>query len=251
MMQRSAVSAGSLATLFQERAEPPSKSEIAWYAARLPRERGAVLDAMAGTGRLLVPLIEAGFHVHGAELSPTMLARCRTRLDALGRTAELFHQSVVALNLPFRYAASLIAGGAFQLLVHRNAALDALLRIRAHLVAPAILLLDLCVPAGAEHPPGAAVVEVQSVMPGDGMRIGLRSETSFDVEQRRIDVVRRYERRDRQAIIAREDETLSLTWYTEEDAVALLGAAGYRDIDVDPAPWRSGNERHFAVSARA
>ena len=251
MRERCAVSVqGNLATLFEERAEPPADGEIAWYAARLPRGSGVVLDAIAGTGRLLVPLIDAGWQVHGAEASATMLARCRARLERCGHTTELFRQSVVALNLPFRYAAAFIAGGAFQLLVDPAAALDALLRLRAHLVEPALLLLDLFVPAGAEHPPGAAVVEVQAVTPLDGGRIGLRSETSFDVAQKRIDVVRRYERRDRQSIVEREDETVSLTWYSEEQAVALLEAAGYCNVHIDSPPCAREEGRRFAAIAR-
>ncbi|HZI83279.1 MAG TPA: class I SAM-dependent methyltransferase [Casimicrobiaceae bacterium] len=251
-MQRPALSEPSLQALFREAAErPAAPGEIAWYGARLPRGAGPVLDAMAGSGRMLVPLVDAGFHVHGAESSAVRLARCRARLEERGRTAELFRQDVIALNLPFRYAAAFIAGGAFQMLVDPAAALDALLRMRAHLVEPALLLLDLFVPAEAQHPPGAAVVEVSTVTAVEGCRIGLRSETSFDVELKRIDVVRRYERRERQVITAREDELVSFTWYAEEEAVGLLDAAGYRDIRIDAGPAAREDGRHFAVVARA
>jgi hypothetical protein len=248
-MQRDAASERSLGTLFRPPSEhAPGEREVAWYAHRL--SPGPVLDAMAGSGRLLVPLLDAGFRVHGAETSPQSIAECRARLDARGLATELFRQRAVALNLPFRYTAAFVGSGAFQRIVDRADALDALLRIRAHLVEPARLLLDLFLPAGAEHPPGAAVVEVRTVTPVDGCRIGLRSETSFDLASKRIDVVRRYERRDALAITAREDELISFTWYSEDDAVALLDAAGYRDIEVDPAPWPGDGDRHFAIVAQ-
>jgi hypothetical protein len=250
MIDRNGTSDGaSLATLFREGAEPATPAEVAWYAGPLPR--ATVLDAMAGTGRVLAPLLDAGFPVHGAEASLALLARCRAEVARCGHSTELFRQSVTGLNLPFRYGAAFIAGGAFQHLVDSAAALDALLRIRAHLVEPARLMLDLFVPDGAEHPPGAAVIEVQTVTPADGGRIGMRSETSFDVAQKRIDVVRRYERRERTAIVAREDETVSLTWYTEEQAVALLHAAGYRDCSIERMAGSSARGRRFAVVARA
>jgi SAM-dependent methyltransferase len=243
---------GTLGTLFHDAEEPrASDSEIAWYAARLPRNAGLALDVMAGSGRLLVPLLEAGFQVHGVDISEATLASCRKRLAASGHTTELFRQDVAALNLPFRYAAAFVAGGSFQLLTDTAAALDALLRIRAHLIDPGLLLLDLFVPAGAEHPPGAPVVEVRTVTPVEGCRIGLRSETFFDVDLRRIDVKSRYERRDQLAITAREDETFALTWYTEDEALTLLDDAGYRDIKIEPAAFPRGNGRYFAVTARA
>ena len=243
---------GILGALFHDAEEPrASDLEIAWYSAHLPRMDGPVLDVMAGSGRLLVPLLEAGLRVHGIDLSEAMLANCRKRLEASGVETALFRQNVTALNLPFRYAAAFVAGGSFQLLSDSTAALDALLRIRAHLIEPGVLLLDLFVPGGAEHPPGAAVVEVRTVAPVEGCRIGLRSETVFDVDLRRIDVTSRYERRDRHTITAREDETLALTWYTEDEALTLLADAGYRDIRIEPAAWPREDGRHFAVSARA
>ncbi len=243
---------GALATLFYDADRPRAgDAEVAWYEARLPRDAGPVLDAMAGSGRLLVPLLEAGLQVHGVDSSEAMLASCERRLESAGRSTRLYRQNVATLNLPSRYAAAYVAAGAFQLLADPIAALDALLRIRAHLLDPGLLLLDLFVPTQVEHPPGAPIVEVRTVSPGEGVRIGLRSETVLDVAMRRIDVRTRYERRDRAAITAREDETRALTWYSEEEALRLLGDAGYRDLRAEPLAWSGEGGRHFAVFGKA
>jgi SAM-dependent methyltransferase len=243
---------GTLGTLFYDADRPrASDAEVAFYAGCLPRDAGPVLEAMAGSGRLLVPLLEAGIQVHGVDSSEAMLASCERRLVAAGRTTRLYRQNVATLNLPSRYAAAYIAAGAFQLLADPVTALDALLRIRAHLVDPGLLLLDLFMPTQAEHPPGAPIVEVRTVTPGEGVQIGLRSETFLDVGMRRIDVKTRYERRDRTAITAREDETRALTWYSEEEALRLVGDAGYRDIATEPLAWSREGGRHFALRARA
>jgi SAM-dependent methyltransferase len=242
---------GTLGTMFYDADRPrASDAEVAWYAQRLPRDAGPVLEAMAGSGRLLVPLLEAGIQVHGVDSSDAMLASCERRLACAGRTTRLYRQSVATLNLPSRYPAAYIAGGAFQLLADPVTALDALLRIRAHLIDPGLLLLDLFVPTQAEHPPGAPVVEVRTVTPGEGVQIGLRSETFLDVGLRRIDVKTRYERRDRTAITAREDESRALTWYSEEEAIRLVGDAGYRDLGTEPLAWSFEGGRHFAVRAK-
>lgn len=243
---------GTLGTLFYDAVRPCAcNAEVAWYTAHLPHDAGPVLDAMAGSGRLLVPLLQAGIQVHGVDNSDAMLASCEKRLAAVSRTTRLYRQNIAALNLPARYAAAFIAAGAFQLLADPILALDALLRIRAHLIEPGLLLLDLFVPTQVEHPPGAPIVEVRTVMPGDGVQIGLRSETSFNVDRRRIEVKTRYERRERTAITAREDETRTLTWYSEEEALALVGDAGFRDLWTEPLAWTCEGGRHFAVGAKA
>ncbi len=140
--------------------------------------RGPSLEVMSGSGRLMIPLMQLGLNVHGADASPAMLASCEARLGAAALTTPLFRQDAVTLNLPFRYAAAFVAAGSFQLLVDPIAAQKALERIRAHLVAPGVLLMDLYVPAEAAHPPGAPVVHVQTVTLPDGTKIARRSETA-------------------------------------------------------------------------
>ncbi len=245
-----------LCTLFYDATKPrASDAEIAWYASRLPRDIGPALEVMSGSGRVLLPLVLQGFNVHGADTSAAMLDSCEARLAAAGVTATLFRQDAASLNLPFRYAAALIAAGSFQLLVDPIAARRTLERIRAHLVAPGLLLMDMYVPAEAAHPPGAPVVQVQTVALPGGTTIARRSEMFVDAEGRRIDIRSRYEHRERTKVLAREDEMLAVTWYSEDEMVALLGDVGFRAIDVGPAAWEKGDEapdgeRRFSVCAR-
>lgn len=226
------------------------EEEVAWYAQRLPRDAGPVLEAMCGSGRLLVPLLRAGFHVHGVDDSAAMLAACEERVAAARLATSLFRQDVAALNLPFRYGAAFVAAGSLQLIVDAGAMRRALERIRAHLVPPGLLLLDLGVPDIAINPPGAPLVEVRSVRLDDGARITLRSESTVDAPSRQLEMRNRYERRASAGAVAREDETLSMTWLDEDEVATLLGAAGYADIAILPSPWPRG-ERSFGVSARA
>ena len=246
---------GRLCTLFHDTDKPrASDAEVAWYAERLPRDAGPALEAMSGSGRLLIPLLQQSRNVHGADASPAMIASCEARLSAAGLAAPLFRQDVVTLNLPFRYVAVIVAAGSFQLLTDPLAAQKALERIRAHLVDPSLLLMDMYIPAEAAHPPGAPVVQVETITMPDGTKIARRSEVFVDVEGRRIDIKSRYEQRERATISAREDETLAVTWYSEDEITALLKDAGYRDVTIGP-PARvlddaPDGERRFSVSAR-
>lgn len=243
---------GPLSALFHDANHPwASDDEVAWYVARLPRDAGRILEPMSGSGRILHPLLDAGLSVHGVDASESMIASCAARLASAGRDAQLFRQDVTALNLPFRYCAAFIADGSFQLLTGRHAAIDALLRVRAHLIEPGLLLLDLSIPDQAEHPPGAAVIEVRHAMLADGTLLACRSERVVDVSKRRIRTQSRYERRARSRIVAREDETTMMTWYDEEQITTLLGDAGYRDVRIESPATTGLNARHFAVSARA
>lgn len=246
---------GPLRALFDEAVAPrASEAEIDGYRCTLPRDAGTLLQAFVGHGRLLLPLQDAGFVVHGVDPSGARLARCAARLEATGGRAELFRQALPALNLPFRYAAALFGAGDFQRLARGADALDALLRIRAHLVDPGWLHLDLLVPGEASHPPGAPMVELASATMPDGARIVRRSETAVDGGRRLMIAKTRFERRDPGGIRTREDEVRETTWYTPDEIATLVGDAGYRDVRCQPPPWHpasaGAHAARFVLTAR-
>ena len=61
------------------------------------------LDLGCGSGRVLLPLLQAGLDVDGCDYSADMLAVCRQRFNAEGMTTEIFNQPMHALDLPRRY----------------------------------------------------------------------------------------------------------------------------------------------------
>src|SRR4029453_7051699 len=82
--------AGPLCARFHAALAPrASDAEIAWYRERIPRGAGACLELMCGYGRLLVPLAEAGFNIHGVDWSSSMLAQCESRLADAALAAPL------------------------------------------------------------------------------------------------------------------------------------------------------------------
>lgn len=230
---------GPLSARFYDADKPHAHAaELAFYCAALPRDAGGVLEPMCGSGRLLVPLVGAGFGVDGADASAAMLARCEARLAQSARTARLFRQDVAELNVPFRYAAAFIAAGSFQLITDPLRARQTLTQIRAHLVPPGVLVLDLFVPPESEQRIAAPLIEVRSVTLDDATRIALRSETTMYPDARLARTASRYVHRLGSALLTEETESVALTWYAPEDIVALVRAAGFTTVDVGP-PARS------------
>ena len=243
--------AGQLHALLAYAENPrASDAEIAWYRAHLPQAAGTLLELMCGNGRLLAPLIEAGMSVHGVDASAAMLAECEARLAASTAEATLFRQDVGELNVPFRYGAAFIACGSFQSLAVDHAR-AALLRIRAHLVEPGLLMLDLYVPSESAQRIAAPLVEVRSTTLADGSRIALRSETTMYPDARLARIETRYVHRRGHDLLAEENEAVSVTWYTPDDITTLLLDAGYRDATVGESPREGGDTQTFSVTALA
>jgi SAM-dependent methyltransferase len=63
--------------------------DIDLYLALAQRTGGPILELAVGTGRIALPLAEAGYQVVGVDLDPAMLARARTRIAAAGLTERI------------------------------------------------------------------------------------------------------------------------------------------------------------------
>lgn len=244
-------SAGALGALFYDAERPPVRdAELRWYAERLPRDGGSVLEVMCGSGRLLVPLLRAGVAMHGIDPSAALLDACASRVAAARLNATLVRQAMHEINLPFRYTGAFIAGGAFQRLTDPVAVRSALARLRAHLVPPGILLLDLFVPSTTAQRLGAALVEVRTTQLPDGTRIALRSETTTYSEERIAHTRNRYVHRRGTARLAEETESSSFTWYPPEEIASLVADAGFDSVDIGLAPRALEGVEAYAIIAR-
>lgn len=80
----------------------------------------SILEPMCGSGRLLIPLVQQGYNVHGIDNSAYMLKRCRERANSLGADPVLYEGNIE--NYPFEYQFQyiIIPLGSFQLLYPRR-----------------------------------------------------------------------------------------------------------------------------------
>ena len=90
------------------------------------------LDLGCGSGRLLLPCLQAGLDVDGCDYSQDMLAQCQARAERLGLSPALYAQAMHALDLPRRYR-TIYACGVIGLGGERRLTLQAFRRCYDHL----------------------------------------------------------------------------------------------------------------------
>jgi ubiquinone/menaquinone biosynthesis C-methylase UbiE len=238
--------------LFQDATCPrASEQDLAAFLPHLTGDVSLALDVMCGCGRVLVPCVERGAKVHGVDRSPAMLALCEAKLASHGLAATLFRQDAVDLNVPFRYGAAFIAGGAFGLVSDPLAARAALERIRAHLVPPGMLVVECRIPDSAQQRLAAPLVEVTEVKLADGSRIVRRSETTWTPEAKLARAQHRYPPRRGNERLGEEHETIVATWYEREEIAGLVREAGFGTVAIEEWPGETAMSDAFLVSARS
>jgi len=122
------------------------------YLALADRADGAILELAVGTGRLAVPLAEAGHAVTGVDLDPAMLDRARARARDTGTGVvgrlTLVEADLVGLRLPAagEFGLAFIALNSLLVLPTRAAQRAALRTLADHLAPGGLAVVDVWIP---------------------------------------------------------------------------------------------------------
>jgi len=120
--------------------------DLSFYLALAQRTGGPLLELMCGTGRVLLPLAEAGYQITGVDSSPAMLTLTRQRLTeaALTDRATLLEGDVRDVPLPTgSFALAFVAINSFMHLETVRDQLACLNNARRALTKRGLLVLDL------------------------------------------------------------------------------------------------------------
>lgn len=109
-------------------------ADHAFFLAEVCAAGGPILELMAGTGRLSLPLAEAGADLTCVDLSGPMLDRLRAKLAAKGLHADVVEADIRELALPRRdFALAILPFQSFAELLTPEDQLAALARVAHHL----------------------------------------------------------------------------------------------------------------------
>ena len=195
------------------------------------------LDAGCGTGRLLVPWLQAGYDVDGCDVSEDMLRLCRERARREGFEPTLWTTPLHELAPPRSYR-TIVCCGTFGLGSTREQDEEALRRLREALEPGGVLLLD------HEHEGPArfeAAGELPEAWPEDGARdraedgneYRLRArKVAVDAEKREKTLEIRAEKWDAQgAPVAEEVHEISIRSYGRDELRLLIERAGFASVE--------------------
>jgi SAM-dependent methyltransferase len=214
------------------------RGDIAFYLECAERFGGPILELGAGSGRITMPLANAGYDIVGLDLSPTMLQIASGRLAAFPEAKErvvLVPGDMTEFELEQRFKLTIVAARSFQHVVtpaKQRAVLD---RIRRHLLPGGHLVLDLFDPnfemlfavAGSEFPSR----EMRDPRTGRLVRRTVVARHNDPLKQT-ISETLRFEVIDPLGNIVEQEETFwTLRWSTRQETKYLLELCGFEAIE--------------------
>jgi SAM-dependent methyltransferase len=203
---------------------------------------GPILEPACGSGRTLVPLLEAGHDAAGFDTSEEMLEQCRARCAAAGFAPDLTRQGFADFSYDRDFAAILMPAGSFTLIGEFVEAMAVLGRFRDHLADGGLLIVDIQSLAFLANTRDDR--RSWTAANGDLLTVeGKRDRTDWLRQRDRHTC--RYERwRDNRLIEAQLEPMIQRHWGLEEFTLALM-QSGFGEIRV----W-GGYERTRAPSPR-
>ena len=205
-----------------------------WLAFAREGGPGAVLDLCCGTGRVLLPLLEAGLEVDGVDLYPEMLEQARAKCAARGFTPRLLAADMRGFATGRRYATIVIPFNAFAHNLTTDDQLATLERCVAHLEPGGRLAFDVFTATAAmlAEPEAAPVLEME-IERDDGDRIqlwdGRRLDPAAQIQHSAIEV---HEVGRDGAIVARHRFGTRVRWVTVTELDHVLRRAGFTRREV-------------------
>ena len=204
------------------------RPDVAFYIQRLKAIDGPILEPAVGSGRALIPFLEAGLDVRGFDRSPEMLEQCRHRCTERGLTADLREATFEDFAYDEAFAAVVVPANTFTLIDEFDDAMVALKRFRAHLRPGGLLMLDIG--SLAELTPRGGVRRWDAPS-GDYLTMAV-DRVQTDWVRQVFTYHLRYERwRGGRLIDTELDVMAQRAWGVEEMRLALT-AAGFGDIAV-------------------
>jgi SAM-dependent methyltransferase len=208
---------------------------IDFYVGLARQVNGPVLDIACGTGRVLLPILQAGVDAEGMDLFEPMLDTARRNAAALGLAPVLHHGDMANFQLPRRYALVMITFNAFCHMLTTEDQLGCLARIRRHLLPGGLLAFDGSFPglAWIGAPQDRRELEVQTKHPRTGQTLRCYDTRSFDrvaqVQRSQNEVV--LDEADGTTRIIHRSEFL-VRWTYKAEMELLLRAAGFARFEV-------------------
>lgn len=230
--------------------------DIELYLPFAERTGGPVLEAMCGTGRVLLPLAEAGFSVVGLDISPAMVetARIKLRHAGLDQQARVEVGDICLLDLPDRFSLAFIAMNSFMHLPTPAEHLQALKVLHRHLRPGGLLILDLFNPDPREltADEGLLVHAKSFSTAGRDVQKWVLRRTDFAEQTHYVEFI--YDEIGEDRIVRRDVLPFTMRWLYRFELEYLLTLAGFEldglfgSYELDD--YTSDSDRLIAVARR-
>jgi SAM-dependent methyltransferase len=209
--------------------------DVPFYVELANQVNGSILELACGTGRVTIPLAQAGHRVTGLDLSPAMLGVFREKLATgeqnLRDRIELIQGNMASFHLDRVFDLILIPFRAFQALVEEEDAAGCLACVREHLAPGGLFVVDVFRPYKilGEDWCYPEMLQWEEDDPATGCHVVKKTcNECIDTERQILYPAYAYEVTNPDGSFRRVEERLALKYYYYDQFRALIEGGGFR-----------------------
>ena len=230
--------------------------DIAFYQKLAEEEGGPILECMCGTGRIMIPLADAGFEITGVDKSSAMLDILSAKLDLIGgrveRNIDIIQGDIRTFATPKRFKLAIIPFNSFLHLLTTEDQKAALKNIWNHLERDGLLAISVFNPK-LDRP--------EELLRHRGTKVTSKGEIISKFEAQTFNLAERTSTAHYFYDISRQDKefrrvttTMTLRLAFHKEIVEMLEDAGFEVNatygDYDFSPFRKSSERMTFVARK-
>lgn len=230
--------------------------DVSFYTEIARANGGEALELACGTGRITIPLAQAGVQVTGLDLSAEMLARAREKAETLGLDGNpLFLKGDMRdFDLGKTFFTIMIPFRSFLHLLYVKEQMKALACVRKHLAPGGKFVFNVFVPSIDHLYEEVEKMSLRGVYPAeDGHQVMMWDYTRYDHFQQISEVTRTYERYDAEGkLVEKRAGRFTLRYIFPTELHHLLRLAGFRVVErygtFDKAPFDQDSKELIIVA---
>lgn len=206
-----------------------TKDEVNFYKSIFEKD-SLILEPMCGSGRLLIPLLQAGYVVHGIDNSHDMITSCQKRAEKLGLSPKLIEGKVEDSSFENKYDGIIVPLGSFQLFYPRETAFTVLKKLNKALKPNGKLIMDLFVPWDAPCDSHEEENTSREIKTDDNSIIKIDGHNNTNKFKQFIESNSIYTKWIDGQCVAEEKEHMYLNWYYVYEMELILEKHGFKNI---------------------
>lgn len=215
-----------------------STGDVKYYIDRLSGMEGKVLEAGCGSGRILIPLLQAGIDIDGLDNSMAMLDSCKKRCAERNLDPLLVYGEMHDFSVDHLYETIIIPGGSFQLIEEREQAITALHHLMKYLLPGGRIIMDLFIPT--DYTLNTVSTRSWEAPSGEVLLLEDKKIEVNLLEQKIVSFLK-YEKWKEGRLVQTELQRFPLRWYGYYEFKMLLEQTGYQDISMS-ADYQFGEQ---------
>ena len=227
--------------------------EISYFKKVIQQSGVPALDVGCGTGRILIPCLEAGIDVHGTDISSEMIDYCQAKIDSKNLKTKLHVSPTHELDLGSEYK-TIISCGVFGVGTTREEDLESLKRLKKHLILGGKLVFDFYLPGrdsnkwewSEEHKPNLpskwSKSDRRDLLDGTSLSLQTRILEFNPIDQYYIREILVEQHKDK-VLVGTEQRQIRLNIYLKDEVELILQSVGFSEVKIfaglsnrDPIP---------------